>query len=142
MRLSLIQTSLKELSPLTILPLWKNTQEEQDDIPQTHPHHSPSNSYNNEIMAKWAGGASRLQELTSYFDQLGISGHGLVRAAEAAPIVGMIVGALWDLHDAAVNAKGNRSNVQQLDAFGQDILRMFEFRGRGGDVGVMGLYMY
>lgn len=80
-------------------------------------------------MAKWAGGAARLQELTAYFDQLGISGHGLVRAAEAAPVVGMIVGALWDLHDAAVGAKGNRSNVQQLDTFGHDILRMFEFRG-------------
>lgn len=80
-------------------------------------------------MAKWAGGASRLHELTSYFDMLGISGHGLVRAAEAAPIVGMIVGALWDLHDAAGNAKGNRANVAQLDAFGQDVLRMFEFRG-------------
>lgn len=92
-------------------------------------YHSPSNSYSQEMMAKWAGGVSRLHELTSYFDQLGVSGHGLVRAAEAAPIVGMIVGALWDLHDAAGNAKGNRANVAQLDTFGQDVLRMFEFRG-------------
>lgn len=48
---------------------------------------------NTEIMTKWAGGAARLEELKVYFDQLNIGGHGLVKATQCAPVVGMIVGA-------------------------------------------------
>lgn len=40
-----------------------------------------------------------------------------------------IVVALLGLREAAHFAKGNRNNCLQLDALGQDILRVFDFHG-------------
>ena len=39
-------------------------------------------------------------------------------------------GAFWELHDISVEAKGNRANCVQLNAYGQDILRVFDAEGR------------
>lgn len=41
--------------------------------------------------------------------------------------------ALLGLREAAHFAKGNRNNCLQLDALGQDILRVFDFHGACGD---------
>ena len=38
-------------------------------------------------------------------------------------------GTLWELHDLVGNAKGNSGNCLQLDAYGQDILRVFDAEG-------------
>ncbi len=51
------------------------------------------------------------------------------QAAQRAPTVGHIVGALWELRDLAAVAKGNHANCATLDAFGVDILRAFDFQG-------------
>ena len=56
-------------------------------------------------------------------------GSGLVDAAERTPIVAHIVEALARLRDLAQYAKGSRLNCMQLDAFGQDIMRAFDFHG-------------
>jgi len=56
-------------------------------------------------------------------------GSGLVDAAERTPIVAHIVQALARLRDLAQDAKGSRLNCMQLDAFGQDIMRAFDFHG-------------
>ena len=58
-----------------------------------------------------------------------VQGGGLLEAAERAPIVSHIVMALLGLREAAHFAKGNRNNCLQLDALGQDILRVFDFHG-------------
>ena len=58
-------------------------------------------------------------------------GQGLVEAAERTPILAHVVGALWELHDLAALAKGNHANCGQLDTFGQDVLRAFDFHGEG-----------
>ena len=56
-------------------------------------------------------------------------GSGLVDAAERTPIVAHIVEALAQLRDLAQYAKGSRLNCMQLDSFGQDIMRAFDFHG-------------
>ena len=56
-------------------------------------------------------------------------GEGLLEAAELAPIVSHIVVALLALREAAHFARGNRNNCLQLDALGQDILRIFDSDG-------------
>lgn len=38
-------------------------------------------------------------------------------------------GAFWELHDISVETKGNRANCIQLNAYGQDILRVFDAEG-------------
>lgn len=56
-------------------------------------------------------------------------GSGLVDAAERTPIVAHIVEALAQMRDLAQYAKGSRLNCMQLDAFGQVIMRAFDFHG-------------
>ena len=50
-------------------------------------------------------------------------------AAERTPIVAHIVETLARLRDLAQYAKGSRLNCMQLDGFGQDIMRAFDFHG-------------
>lgn len=38
-------------------------------------------------------------------------------------------GAVWDLSDLAPRAKANKANCQQLSAYTQDMLRIFELKG-------------
>ena len=52
-----------------------------------------------------------------------------MEAAERTPIVSHIVATLSELRAAAAAAKGDRANCAQLDAFGQDIMRAFDFHG-------------
>jgi hypothetical protein len=58
-----------------------------------------------------------------------VQGSGLVDAAERTPMVAHIVERLAALRDLAQYAKGSRLNCIQLDAFGQDIMRAFDFHG-------------
>ena len=84
---------------------------------------------NAEVLSGLVGGHEVVTELFAYMHFLGIQGMGLVQATERSPIVGHIIGALWELHDLVQSAKGNWANCQQLDAYGQDILRVFDAEG-------------
>lgn len=56
-------------------------------------------------------------------------GEGLLKASELVPVASHIIMALLDLREGAASAKGNRANCLQLEAFGQDIMRAFDFHG-------------
>ena len=84
---------------------------------------------NAEVLASLAGGHDASSELFLYFTKLHIQGSGLVDAAERTPMVAHIVERLATLRDLAQYAKGSRLNCMQLDAFGQDIMRAFDFHG-------------
>ncbi|KAK9821282.1 hypothetical protein WJX74_008620 [Apatococcus lobatus] len=69
-------------------------------------------------------------DLVTYLKRLGIQGVGLVEATERSPVIGHIIGAVWDLSDMAPRAKANKANCQQLSAYTQDMLRIFELKGK------------
>ncbi|KAK9810553.1 hypothetical protein WJX73_000223 [Symbiochloris irregularis] len=81
-------------------------------------------------LAPHVGGAEVVGELYNYMNVIGIQGIGLVEATQRAPIVGHIIGALWEGHDLVQQALGNRINCSQLGAYGQDILRVFDAEGK------------
>jgi len=85
---------------------------------------------NAELLSELVGNRDAASALFLYLNKLGISGAGLVEAAQRTPAVGHIVGALWELRDLAAVARGNRANCAVLDAFGADVLRAFDFHGK------------
>ncbi|KAK9838481.1 hypothetical protein WJX81_002091 [Elliptochloris bilobata] len=70
------------------------------------------------------------QELYAFLNHLNISGLGLVAATERSPLVSLLVNALWGVHDLAQGAKGNHALCMELDAYMQDILRVFDAEGK------------
>ncbi|CAK0783737.1 hypothetical protein CVIRNUC_006936 [Coccomyxa viridis] len=76
------------------------------------------------------GNSTRFDSLAAHFGELGISGQGLETAAQGMPLVGPVIGSLWDLHTAAVGAKGFRRSCLELDAYLKNILRVFDAEGR------------
>ncbi|KAK9820323.1 hypothetical protein WJX72_008971 [[Myrmecia] bisecta] len=81
-------------------------------------------------LAHLMGGLEMVSELGAYLAQIGVQGSGLMEASQRSPMVGHIIGALWELHELAQGAKGNRANCLQISTFGEDIMRVFEAAGK------------
>eukprot|EP00891_Asterochloris_glomerata_P003875 jgi/Astpho2/3875/Aster-04386 len=84
---------------------------------------------NAQILSGWTGGEEVVSELFAYLSTLGVEGAGLVEATASAPIVGHIVGAIWELHELVRKARGDRHNCEQLDLFCQDVMRVLDIAG-------------
>lgn len=85
---------------------------------------------NASMLSELVGAPDGSPALFLHLSKLGISGAGLVEAAQRTPAVGHIIGALWELRDLAAVAHGNRGNCDVLDAFGADVLRSLDFHGK------------
>lgn len=100
---------------------------ELQGLPSPQPPRGPEQ--NARILSSWTGGTQAVAQLFSYLNQLHILGGGLVDATECCPIVGHIVGAIWELHDLAAKAWGHRANCLLLDSFLQDVMRTLDSQG-------------
>ncbi|KAL3156386.1 hypothetical protein ABBQ38_000700 [Trebouxia sp. C0009 RCD-2024] len=100
----------------------------QPTLPIPQPPRGPEE--NAKILSSWTGGTQAVAQLFSYLNQLHIVGGGLVDATECCPVIGHIVGAIWELHDLAAKARGHRANCLLLDSFLQDIMRTLDNQGR------------
>ncbi|DBA71896.1 TPA: hypothetical protein ACH3X2_010942 [Trebouxia sp. C0005] len=101
---------------------------EPQALPSPQPPRGPEE--NAKILSSWTGGMQAVAQLFSYLNQLHIVGGGLVDATESCPVIGHIVGAIWELHDLAGKARGHRANCLLLDGFLQDIMRTLDSQGR------------
>ncbi|KAL3132079.1 hypothetical protein ABBQ32_008689 [Trebouxia sp. C0010 RCD-2024] len=100
----------------------------QSTLPVPQPPRGPEE--NAKILSSWTGGTQAVAQLFSYLNQLHIVGGGLVDATECCPVIGHIVGAIWELHDLAAKARGHKANCLLLDSFLQDIMRTLDNQGR------------
>ncbi|KAL0023967.1 hypothetical protein WJX77_004039 [Trebouxia sp. C0004] len=109
-------------------PQEPGRQPEPYALPSPQPPRGPEE--NAKILSSWTGGMQAVAQLFSYLNQLHIVGGGLVDATECSPVIGHIVGAIWELHDLAGRARGHRANCLLLDGFLQDVMRTLDNQGR------------
>lgn len=109
-------------------PQEPDRQPEPQALPSPQPPRGPEE--NAKILSSWTGGMQAVAQLFSYLNQLHIVGGGLVDATECCPVIGHIVGAIWELHDLAGKARGHRANCLLLDGFLQDVMRTLDNQGR------------
>eukprot|EP00884_Botryococcus_braunii_P021327 jgi/Botrbrau1/7879/Bobra.9_2s0053.2 len=98
-------------------------QPDEQESPQIEDRH-------NQQLSSLVGGKDVITQLFQYLEQIGIRGHGLIDATNHSSIVGLLISALWELHDVAESAKSNKLNCKELVRFSQDILRIMDAQGK------------
>ena len=86
------------------------------------------------LICFWLGNATNPDLLLHWWASLAVVFMLLAGPAPLGTVLtrlflGPPAGTLWELHDLVVHAKGNRGNCLQLDAYGQDMLRVFDAEG-------------